>query len=144
MAIAGVGAIAVGRTWHWWFPINKKLWTSSYVIFTAGLALVCLAVCYWISDVKQHRGAWTKPILVFGKNAIAAYFLSEALAALMYTITFGTSSGSHVTLLGYLYSHLFAPLASPVNASLLYALAYVGVCWLVMAVLYRKGIFLKI
>jgi predicted acyltransferase len=144
MAIAGVGAIAVGRTWHWWFPINKKLWTSSYVIFTAGLALVCLAVCYWISDVKQHRGAWTKPILVFGKNAIAAYFLSEALAALMYAITFGTSSGSHVTLLGYLYSHLFAPLASPVNASLLYALAYVGVCWLVMAVLYRKGIFLKI
>lgn len=144
MAIAGVIAIAVGRTWHLWFPINKKLWTSSYVIFTAGLALVCLAVCYWISDVKQHRGAWTKPVLVFGKNAIAAYFLSEALAALMYTITFHTSSGSHVTLLGYVYSQLFAPLASPVNASLLYALAYVGVCWLVMAVLYRKGIFLKI
>lgn len=144
MAVAGVVAIAVGRTWHLWFPINKKLWTSSYVIFTAGLALVCLAVCYCISDVKQHRGVWTKPILVFGKNAIAAYFLSEALAALMYTITFRTSSGYRVTLLGYVYSHVFAPLASPVNASLLYALAYVGVCWLVMAVLYRKGIFLKI
>jgi predicted acyltransferase len=133
----------LGRTWHLWFPINKKLWTSSYVLFTAGLALICLALCYWIADVKQHRGLWTKPMLVFGKNAIAAYVLSEALAAVFYTVRIG--AGRHaVTLQEHFYTHLFATWASPANASLLYALAYVAMCWVVMAVLYRKGVFLKV
>ncbi len=143
MLLAGIVAIAMGRTWNLWFPINKKLWTSSYVLFTAGLALICLALCYWLVDVKQHRGAWTKPILVFGKNAIAAYFLSEAVAAALHTLKIHVD-GQGVTLQEYFYSHFLAPIASPSNASLLYALSYVAICWLVMAVLYRKGIFLKI
>jgi len=141
--LAGIVAIAMGRTWNLWFPINKKLWTSSYVLFTAGLALICLALCYWLVDVKQHRGAWTKPILVFGKNAIAAYFLSEAVAAALYTLKIHVD-GQGVTLQEYFYSHFLAPIASPSNASLLYALSYVAIGWLVMSVLYRKGIFLKI
>jgi len=144
MMVAGVLAVALGRTWHLWFPINKKLWTSSYVLFTAGLALICLALCYWLVDVKQHRGAWTKPILVFGKNAIAAYFLSEAMAAALYTLRIHPGGGRSVTLQEYFYSHVFVSWASPANASLLYALAYVAICWAVMAVLYREGIFLKI
>jgi len=143
MAAVGVVAIVLGRTWNLWFPINKKLWTSSYVLFTAGLALICLALCYWFVDVKQHRGAWTKPILVFGKNAIAAYFLSEALAAALYTLSIHVG-GRAVTLQEYFYSHFFAPWADAPNASLFYALAYVAICWLVMAVLYRRRIFLKI
>jgi predicted acyltransferase len=143
MAAAGVVAIALGQTWHLWFPVNKKLWTSSYVLLTAGIALVCLALCYWGVDARQHRGGWVKPIQVFGKNAIAAYFLSEALAAVLYTVTL-LADGHRVTLQEYLYSHLFAPLASPLNASLLYAISYVAVCWLAMAVLYRRGVFLKI
>jgi predicted acyltransferase len=143
MAAAGFIAILLGRTWNLWFPINKKLWTSSYVLFTAGLALICLALCYWIVDVKQHRGAWTKPILAFGKNAIAAYFFSEALAAALYTLTVHVG-GRAVTLQEYFYSHFFAPWADAPNASLFYALAYVAICWLVMAVLYRRRIFLKI
>src|SRR6266496_3876479 len=84
-----------------WFPINKKLWTSSYVVFTTGPALVCLAVCYWIADVKQWRGRWTWPILVFGTNAIAAYFLSEAAAAVLYRVNIQTASG-RVSLLEYI------------------------------------------
>lgn len=144
MAVVGTFAIALGRTWHLWFPINKKLWTSSYVLFTAGLALVCLAVCYWLVDVKQHRGSWTKPILVFGKNAIAAYFLSEALAAALYTVTVHPTGSRALNLQEYLFNRLFAPLGSLQNASLFYAIAYVGVCWIGMAVLYRKGIFLRI
>ena len=143
MALAGTILIALGRIWHLWFPINKKLWTSSFVLFTAGIALVCLALCYWLADVKQFRRGWTKPILVFGRNAIAAYIFSEVLAASSYAIRVG--SGPHsVSLQDYLYTHLFAPWASPANASLIYALAYVGLCWLVMAVLYRSGVFLKI
>jgi predicted acyltransferase len=140
MAVAGVVAIALGRTWDLWFPINKKLWTSSYVIFTAGLALICLAACYWIVDAKRHRGWWTKPVLVFGTNAIAAYFFSEVVAKLIETIR--VHGG--MTIQELLYQSLFAPLTSPANASLLYALVYVAFCWAAMALLYRKRLFLKI
>lgn len=143
MALAGVAVAVLGRTWHLWFPINKKLWTSSFVLWTSGLALIALAVLYWLADVKKYRTGWTKPILVFGKNAIAAYFLSEALSAGLSAIHVH-SMLERVTLEDYIYSNFFAPLASPPNASLLYALAYVGLCWLVMAMLYRKNIFLKI
>ena len=122
------------------FPINKKLWTSSYVIFTAGLALICLALCYWMVDVKKRRGRWTKPTLVFGMNAIAAYVFAEAISELL----------DHIHIRGgmswqeLLYERVFVPLANPANASLLYALVYVLICWVAMWVLYRKGIFLKI
>jgi predicted acyltransferase len=135
---AGVAAITAGKIMDMWFPINKKLWASSYVVFTAGLALICLAVCYWIVDVRRHRG-WTWPILVFGTNAIAAYIFSETLAIALYGLSVGGN-----TLMGHIYASVFAPLATPANASLLYALSYVMLCWIVMAVLYRKGIFLKI
>lgn len=144
MVVAGVFAVAVGRTMHLWFPINKKLWTSSFVIFTAGIALILLALFYWLADVKQHRGPWTRPILVFGTNAIAAYFLSEALAAALSSINVTRSSGGMVSLQDWIYSSCFAPFASPANASLLYALAYVALCWIVMAVMYRKGIVIKV
>jgi predicted acyltransferase len=143
MAVAGVVLMLLGRTWHLWFPINKKLWTSSYVLFVGGIALIVLALFYWISDIQKHRGAWTKPILVFGENAIAAYFFSEALAATSYAIKVG-SGPNRTTLQDYLYTNLFAPWASPSNASLAYAVAYVLLCWVVMLVLYRRGVFLKI
>ena len=139
MLAVGVLAILVGRTWDVWFPINKKLWTSSYVIFTAGLALMCLAACYWMVDVKRLRGAWTKVILVLGTNAIAAYFFSEFVAKLIENIHIGG-----MTIQQSIYQRLFVPFASPANASLLFALMYVAFCWGAMALLYRKRIFIKI
>src|SRR5438876_597463 len=135
---AGMAAIIVGKVMDVWFPINKKLWTSSYVVFVAGIGLICLAFCYWIVDVRRHRG-WTWPVLVFGTNAIAAYIFSETLAIALYGLSVGGN-----TLMGHIYASVFAPLATSANASLLYALAYVSLCWIVMAGLYRKGIFLKI
>jgi len=135
---AGMAAIIVGKVMDVWFPINKKLWTSSYVVFTAGLALICLAFCYWIVDAWRHRG-WTWPILVFGTNAIAAYVFSELLAILLNGVSVAGN-----TLQGHIYASVFAPLPSPANASLLYALSYVMLCWIVMAVLHRRRIFLKI
>jgi predicted acyltransferase len=96
-------------------------------------------LCYWVVDVQQHRGRWRWPILVFGMNAIAAYVLSETLAVLLYGVSVGGN-----TLMDHIYGSVFAPLGSPANASLLYALSYVALCWVVMALLYRKGIFLKI
>jgi len=139
MLAVGVLAILVGKTWDVWFPINKKLWTSSYVIFTAGLALICLAACYWVADVKRLRGAWTKVILVLGTNAIAAYFFSEFVAKLIENIHLGG-----MTIQQFIYWRLFAPFASPANASLLFAVTYVAFCWGAMALLYRKRIFIKI
>jgi predicted acyltransferase len=144
MILAGVLAVAIGRTLHLWFPINKKLWTSSFVIFTAGLSLVFLALFYWVADAKRHRGLWARPILVFGTNAIAAYFLSEALSATLSSVNLQLRSGGVISLQEYIYARLFAPFASPPNASLLYALAYVALCWTAMAVLYRQGIAIKI
>lgn len=145
MAIIGILAVIAGQTCHLWFPINKKLWTSSFVLLTSGLALIFLALLYWLADIKQFRNkGWTTPLLVFGKNAIAAYFFSEAVAALSYAIKIHSQSQGTTTLQDNVYSTVFAPLAGPAMSSLLYALTYVALCWLAMALLYRKGIFLKL
>ena len=140
LALFGVTGVIAGKILNLGFPINKKLWTSSYVIFTAGLALLCLSLCYWIVDVKKWRGLWTKPFLVFGMNAIAAYVFAEVPSHFLDHMH--TSAG--VAWQDYLYQRIFVPLGSPASASLIYALCYVLVCWAAMLVLYRKGIFLKI
>jgi len=143
MAGAGALCVAAGEFFNIWFPINKKLWTSSYVLFTAGLALACLALCYWALDIRQWRGRWSKPFLVFGKNAIAAYVLSEILASVLDALRV-TIDGRSMTWHDVVYEFVFVPLGNPANASLLYSIAFVLVCWAAVWVLYRKGIFLKI
>jgi predicted acyltransferase len=144
IAAWGVALLIAGQIFNIWFPINKKLWTSSFVLFTAGLALICLALCYWVLDFKQWRGRWTKPFLVFGKNAIAAYVFAEIVAHLIYRMHVHLADGSVLSWQEVVYERFFASLASPANASLLYAVAYVLMCWVAMSVLYRRGIFLKI
>jgi len=139
MALAGVIGVVTGQIFNIWFPINKKLWTSSYVLFTAGLALLCLALCYWILDIKQRLNYWTKPFLIFGMNAIAAYVFAELISHMLDNMHVGS-----LTWQEFVYQHLFAHLASPMNASLIYGLCYVFVCWAAMWVLYRRGIFIKI
>jgi predicted acyltransferase len=141
MVVAGTAAVICGYVMNLWFPINKKLWTSSYVLLTTGLALICLALCYWLADVKQWRGLGTRFFVVFGRNAIAAYFFSEALAGIISRTRIGSDRQS---IWEYVYVHFFAPLANPANASLLFAIAYVLLCWLAMAALYRRGIVLKV
>jgi predicted acyltransferase len=140
MALFGVVGVVAGQILDLGFPINKKLWTSSYVIFTAGRALLCLALCYWMVDVKKWRGLWTKPLLVFGMNAIAAYVFAGVISGLLERI----HTGEGMSWQESIYESMFVPLGNPAQASLLYALAYVLVCWVAMWVLYRKGIFVKI
>jgi predicted acyltransferase len=144
MAVSGLFLIFAGKVVNIWFPINKKLWTSSYVLFTAGLALLCLALCYWLLDIRRWRGRWSDSFVVFGMNAIAAYVLSELAASLLDRMQTHLADGSIMSWHEILYENLFAPLASPANASLLYAIAYVLACWAVMWVLYRKKVFLKV
>ena len=137
---SGVVLILLGELWNPWFPINKKLWTSSYVLFAAGCSLVLWAGCMWLTEIKGWRRGWTGFWLVFGMNAIAAYVLSEMLSALLWTIHLGP----HMSLSLWIYNHLFAPIHPPGVASLLYSIAFTLVCWLPMAFLYRKRIFLKV
>jgi predicted acyltransferase len=128
MFLVGVAGIVAGELWGIWFPINKKLWTSSYVIFTAGCALVCLAMCYWLIDIKLHRGWWTKPFLIFGSNAITAYVISELL-------------GGFLSWKGYVF---FRSVGSPPVESLLHSLTVLGICFLPVWWMYRKKILLRI
>ncbi len=131
MLAAGATALIAGEVWSVWFPINKNLWTSPYVLFTAGCALLCLAICYWITDIHQHRGWWTKPFVIFGTNAITAYVLSELI-------------GFPLRWLDNIFQHDSGRVVSPAMASLLYSLTIVGVCFLPIWWMYRRRIFLKV
>jgi predicted acyltransferase len=132
-----------GYVWDGWFPINKSLWTSSYVLYTGGLALNFLAVCYWFIDVKGYK-FWIKPFLVYGMNAITVFFLSGIMAKLLYIIKISGADGSEVSLKSYLFDLLFLSWLDPYNASLLWAVSYI-LLWLgLMWILYAKNIFIKV
>ena len=143
MFVAGAAGVVAGWAWNYWFPINKALWTSSYAVFTAGMALQLLAVCYWLIDIKGYR-RWATPFIVFGTNALALYFLAELFARLISIVTFARADGSRADLKTLIFDNLFAPWASPEFASLMFALCTV-LLWLgVMTVLYRRRIFIKV
>ena len=138
MFVIGAVCVAIGWSWNAFFPINKALWTSSYVMFTGGLALQFLALCYWLIDIKGYR-RWSKPFEVYGLNAIALYIVADILASLLGLIKVGNGS-----LGGWIYDHVFGSWASPVNASLAFAICFVLVCLGLMWILYRRRIFLKV
>ncbi|HEY0005179.1 MAG TPA: heparan-alpha-glucosaminide N-acetyltransferase domain-containing protein [Pyrinomonadaceae bacterium] len=143
MFVAGVACIIGGWMWNFWFPINKALWTSSYVLLTAGMALHLLALCYWLIDIKGYR-SWSIPFRIFGTNALAVYFLAELTARLISLVKFTRADGSQVDLQTLIFDKVFASWASPLNASLMFAVCTV-LFWLgVMAILYRKRIFIKV
>jgi predicted acyltransferase len=133
MAIAGVILIAAGETANIWMPINKKLWTPSFTLFMAGLDCVLLAAFLWIVDGLGYKRT-VKPLVIIGLNPIAIYMLSELLdEALNYT-------GLHRAI----YHAVFQPIASPINASLLWALAYTALMYLAAWLLYRNNRILKL
>jgi predicted acyltransferase len=143
MFVAGAACIVAGWAWNAWFPINKALWTSSYVLFTGGIALQFLAVCYWLIDIKGYR-AWTKPFVIFGVNAIALFVGSGIMARLLTLIKVTRGDGSRPALKTVLHDTLFASWASPINASLLFAIAFILVWLFLMWLLYRKKIYIKV
>lgn len=141
---AGYGAalVSAGLLWSLIFPINKALWTSSYALFTAGLAALLLAACLWLIDVKGWR-AWTPPFVILGRNALTLFVLSGLLAKTLSAIRWG-SGDSATSLRSWIYQHGFVPFASPYNASLLYALANLAVLFLVLCELHRRKIWLRV
>ena len=133
MFVAGAVCVVLGWMWNPFFPINKSLWTSSYVLFTAGLALQLLALCYWLIDIKGYRRcAW--PCEVFGVNALALFVGTGLMVKLMGLV--------HVQ--GWIFRTLFLSWASPINASLFYAIAFILLWLFLMWLLYRKRIFIRV
>ena len=143
LLIQGVAYTTIGLSLARWLPINKNLWTSSYVWFTAGAAMLLLGAAYYAVDV-EHRDRWTRPFTVFGTNAIFAFFGSTLMAKILYLIRWPTAGGETITLQTWLYRRLFAAWLPDYVASLAWALVFVAIWWGLTAVLYRRRIFIKI
>jgi predicted acyltransferase len=135
---SGVVLLFAGSVMAWWMPINKPIWTSSYSVFMAGLASVVFALWYWVVDGNGWKGWWSRPFAIYGMNAIAVYIAAGVVARLLGVIPVGGHPLKQV-----IYEGVFAPLASPVNASLLYALANVLFFYLIAYAMYRRGWFLR-
>lgn len=137
LLLAGVAAVVVGVGWGLLFPINKSLWTSSYVVFTAGAALLLLGVCYWLIEVRgTHR--WAVPAYVLGANALTVFVGSGLLARTLILVKVD-GEGGPISLQRWIYLHGFANWAGPLNGSLAYAIAFtllwIGALWIP----YRRG-----
>lgn len=140
LLVLGSAGVVLGLVWGEWFAINKNLWTSSYVLFTAGLAAHLLALCYYLIDVKGYR-QWSKPFVIFGSNAIAAYALSSLGALTLELIKVGDDD---VSLKTYIFTKFYMSWLEPIDASLLFATSYVLFWLAITSVLYSKRIFIKL
>ncbi len=143
MFFVGFVLTALGWIWSFWFPLNKNLWTSSYVLCTTGLALCLFGFCYWLIDIKGYR-KWSKPFVVLGVNAIALYVGSSIMQAILDLIKLQDSHGRTFSLQEAIFNRIFLPLGSPIEASLMYAVSFVSIWLFLMWILYRKGIFIKV
>jgi predicted acyltransferase len=140
--IGGIVLIVSGLLLHPLFPINKQLWTSTYVIFSAGAALLVLGICYWLIEGMLLK-KWAVPFLIFGTNAIAVYVGSSLMAKLTGLIRI-SSEGSVLSFKTLVYTHLLVPWAGNLNGSLVYPLILILIWIGITLPLYRKKIFIKI
>jgi predicted acyltransferase len=146
LGLLGTGIVLVGISllWDLVFPINKKIWTSSYVLFSSGMAAVLLAITYWVVDIMKIRW-WTKPFVIYGMNALFVFVVSGLIAKMLYYIKWENAAGESLTLKSRIYNQAFVPFFDdPMNASLAFAVANVllllGLAW----ILYWRRIFVKV
>ncbi len=139
----GIVLVALGWCWNFFFPFNKSLWTSSYVVYTSGLALCFLGFCYWLIDIKGYK-KWAKPFVIFGVNALALFVGSGLMAKLLGLIKVNGSEGKSVSLQKWIFDTFFLSIAEPINASLMFAICFILFWFFLMWLLYRKRIYIKI
>jgi predicted acyltransferase len=142
LALFGVGCLIVGWAWGWTFPINKKIWTSSYVVFTTAWALLLLAACYELIEVRRIK-RWSKPFEIMGLNAIALFVASVLLIKILVKTNIGTGEKAPSTY-NWIYQNVFASWAGTFNGSFLFALVTVLLWLLVAIIMYRQRWFLKV
>ena len=134
--------MVAGRFWGAVFPINKGLWTSSYVVFTAGFACVALATCLWLIDIRNVRG-WTKPFVIYGVNPLVAFVGSGMMARLLGIIKVDYE-GKPTSLQAASYKLLFEPYFEPHFASMLWGLSFVAVWLGILWIFYRRNWYLRV
>lgn len=139
----GVVLFAVGWIWNSFFPFNKSLWTSSYVLVTSGLALFTLGCCYWLIDIKGYK-KWAWPFVVFGANALALFVFTGIFARMISAYKTPGPDGQAWSLQKTVVQNVFLALFQPINASLAYAICFILLWLLFMWLLYRKRIFIKV
>ncbi|MFB3889478.1 MAG: acyltransferase family protein [Candidatus Bathyarchaeia archaeon] len=143
LALFGSVSLVIGLLWNLWFPINKNLWTSSYVAFTGGIALLTLAVLFYTTDARGHS-SWAKPLTILGLNAILVYVLSEIVNLSLIYLKVPPTESAGIPLKTLIYENLFASWAGSLHGSFLYALAFLAFCWLIAALLYKRRIFIRV
>ncbi|WP_448702104.1 acyltransferase family protein [Mucilaginibacter sp. AW1-3] len=140
MFSTGIGAVCLGLLWDLFFPINKALWTSSYVLYAGGLATLGLAFCYWLIDVQGYN-RFVKPAVVYGVNAIFVFAFSAILVRTLGQFHVGAQK---VTLSQYIFQTVFKPYFSPVNASLAWAICFNLLFMLILWIMYNRKIIIKV
>ena len=142
LVLWGLAGILLGNGLNILIPINKQLWTPSYVFLTSGWACLILALFYWLMDIKKTN-LWAKPFIVFGSNSLFLFFASGILVRTLFRIKIATEETT-LSLYSWLYNSFFVPWAGELNGSLFFAITWIllwlGVLWL----FYVKKIFIKI
>ena len=144
LAAACVCSLTVGYLWSLEFPLNKNMWTSSFVLVAGGYSLLLLTFCFMTIDLQGWRKGWTFPWIVFGSNAIAAYMVSELLPGILDNINVTSATGKRISLETAIFDNVFAHIADPHWAAFGYSVSFTAVCFIPVWILYRKKIFLKV
>ena len=139
----GILAVILGLIWDLCFPINKALWTSSFVLYTGGLATIGLALCYWLIDVQGYKKG-TTPFVVYGVNAITVFFLSGLIPRILTMINVKLPDGSSVNSRVWMYETFFTPYLSPINASLAGAITFILIWLAILWWMFKKKIIVKV
>jgi predicted acyltransferase len=142
LLLFGTASVGLGLLWSIVFPINKPLWTSSYVLYSAGLGMGVLAVIYLIADVIKFQ-VWGSFFIIFGTNALFSYFLAGIWTRIMLFIKI-SSGNNKISLYTYFYDKICVPVAGNMNGSLMFALIQVLIIWLLALILYRKKILIRL
>ena len=141
--LVGDVLLLLGWAWSWVFPINKNLWSSSYVLFTGGVGCILLATIAWVIDVRQWR-SWIGPFVAFGINPITAYVGSELTAVLLNSTIKLRVGGRLQSARELIDERLLASWLDPRLASLVYSLMFAALWYVLLRLLYRRGMLFKI
>lgn len=144
LGLASLVSLAAGYLWSMEFPLNKNMWTSSFVLVAGGYSLALLTFAHFTVEQMNWRKGWTYPWLVFGSNAIAAYMFSELLPGCFDWLHFTDPHGRRIDLFAWLGLHTVAHIPSPHWAAFAYSVSYAAICFIPVWILYRKKIFLKV
>jgi predicted acyltransferase len=142
MLVVGILLAGAGLWWNVSFPINKALWTSSYVLFTGGLAIIVFSLFYFLVDVLGYK-KWTTPFVVYGVNPITVFVASGLLARTMNKVQINFQ-GQDMSLSTALYGTFFQDYFTPINASLAWAVSFVLVWMIILWIMYNRRIIIKI